>query len=231
MPEDAKFCTQCGQPAKETDSCPKCGTKLSPSDKFCPGCGTRISEEKFHTHKKANIISKSKKKIILLSLGCVLLIALLGAGVFFGYKTLKGSDTQSNDGWVEIGHVSFANEYGVTDPSDPDPMIFFADEIGPEPYTDDLSEFLDYQKKKEKCIAKIRINYFDAKNLSDHQNVILYKKTVGGTTVYEISTSNGRWQVERGAFVTRAGEIYNARVLYLGDKPEVRGYCYFNIDD
>lgn len=201
MPEDAKFCTQCGQPAKETDSCPKCGTKLSPSDKFCPGCGTRISEDKFHTHKKANIISKSKKKIILISLGCVLVIALLGAGVFFGYKALNGSDSKSNDGWVEIGHVSFANEYGITDPS-----------------TD-----LDF---------RFKIGYYNAQQLSGDVNVKLYKKSAAGTNIYEIRTGNGHnWPVERGAFVTEAGELYNARVLYVCEKPEYNSYCYFNIDD
>lgn len=42
LPDNAKFCPQCGVP--QTRRCPSCGAEALPSARFCTDCGTRLDE-------------------------------------------------------------------------------------------------------------------------------------------------------------------------------------------
>jgi len=37
-----KFCPDCGAKVAEKRACSQCGTSITPNDKFCPDCGTKI---------------------------------------------------------------------------------------------------------------------------------------------------------------------------------------------
>lgn len=43
IPDDSKFCPECGAKVVKTNDCPKCGARNLPKDsKFCPDCGAII---------------------------------------------------------------------------------------------------------------------------------------------------------------------------------------------
>ncbi len=43
LPENVKFCTNCGKPVVREPICPACGEKVKPGAKFCSECGAPIS--------------------------------------------------------------------------------------------------------------------------------------------------------------------------------------------
>ena len=53
-PED-KFCSQCGYNLKQGNKCTKCGAELKPGTKFCPSCGEQLEKNQV-------IETKSKPK-------------------------------------------------------------------------------------------------------------------------------------------------------------------------
>ena len=53
IPEDAKFCPQCGHQQVIFARCSSCGKNITPGTKFCPRCGRQVQEqamEKFCSH-------------------------------------------------------------------------------------------------------------------------------------------------------------------------------------
>ena len=43
LPEDARFCSSCGNPVQQKKVCPKCGYEAEDDMVFCIRCGTRLS--------------------------------------------------------------------------------------------------------------------------------------------------------------------------------------------
>lgn len=43
IPENARFCSECGCKVDPQHTCPKCGNKVSTNDKFCMQCGTILT--------------------------------------------------------------------------------------------------------------------------------------------------------------------------------------------
>lgn len=43
VPQNSKFCPECGTKMSESKFCPECGTKLTPNSKFCTECGTKLN--------------------------------------------------------------------------------------------------------------------------------------------------------------------------------------------
>jgi membrane protease subunit (stomatin/prohibitin family) len=44
LPPEAKFCSSCGHRLGTTLTCPHCGTKLPPDTKFCTNCGEKVDK-------------------------------------------------------------------------------------------------------------------------------------------------------------------------------------------
>ncbi len=42
LPQDAKFCPQCGEPAIKVGECPQCRAHITPGEKFCAQCGAKL---------------------------------------------------------------------------------------------------------------------------------------------------------------------------------------------
>jgi len=42
IPENSKFCPECGEPVVKDKFCSNCGVKISATAKFCPDCGTKF---------------------------------------------------------------------------------------------------------------------------------------------------------------------------------------------
>lgn len=231
MPDGATFCPQCGKKECLTKICPKCRTTLQGDEKFCANCGTALKQTKMHNFPKAPVVYKTNKKIVLRLLFVFLGACSLGLSIWGGIKlvnSLKG-DTSPANAWVEVGSVVFSNEYGVTDPQNINVYKFFGDELDAPSDFESFSEQMDYNKQIEEYTAIIRVNYFQAENLSKYAK--LFRKVTNGVSLYEVrATDNSKkWTVQRGTFVTKNGDLFNARVLCKDGK--YQSYCYFNIDD
>ncbi len=106
LTHDQHFCPYCGapQPAPDTpEHCPGCGAHIPAGSAFCPFCGVRmevysqqpaapaqtaavppfVPPEQYADQQRR---TKKRKKLVLWITLSVLLLALLGAGGFFGWK-------------------------------------------------------------------------------------------------------------------------------------------------
>lgn len=83
LPDDAKFCVDCGTPIEETSSkrrveqagtiykCPNCGEVLESMTAVCPACGYEIRNTKASTaskefSEKLSVLTSSEQKISLI---------------------------------------------------------------------------------------------------------------------------------------------------------------------
>lgn len=232
MPDGATFCPQCGKKECLTKICPKCRTTLQGDEKFCVNCGTALKQTKMHNFHKALVVYKTNKKIVLRLLFVFLGACCLGLSIWGGIKLVNSleDDPSPADDWVEVGSVIFSNEYGVTDTDNIDVYKFFGDVLDPPSDFESISEELEYNKQKEEYESRIRINYYTANNLSEKAK--LFRKVTNGVSLYEVRRTDSnykKWTVQRGTFVTKNGDLFNARVICKDEK--CQDYCYFNIDD
>ena len=63
--------------------CPNCGRVLSGTEKFCPGCGAALSSGEQAAPVALEARKRSGRNGLLVGLGCLLLAALIGLGVWF----------------------------------------------------------------------------------------------------------------------------------------------------
>lgn len=178
-------------------------------------------------------------------IGCVVIAVLVVLGLII-YRSTKNDNPDSADEWTEVGNVVFCNEYGINPDLDKDYAFdvahnlaetYFADEIEAaedvsyNPEANDFERSLDNMeaaKVKERGATRILISFFSTKDLND-LNPKLYRKSMGGTNMYEIRGNGKILPVETGSFVSLAGDAYNARVSYTSGNESGPNYHYFSI--
>ncbi len=117
---DARFCSKCGQIAKEEEKpipvirsqqplCTKCGIFLVPGVKFCTSCGAPAQlttvqpppsvsppPQRIQTLQTANQSKKKKgKKVLVFAVSSIVLLAAVGAAVYF-FGTFEPKETYAD---------------------------------------------------------------------------------------------------------------------------------------
>ena len=90
MPDESKFCGECGREYPQGNTCPHCGARVYDGDVYCENCGRNLADGSYASTN--NISDKIQedgdspyKKYLFYILCAIALIALIGGG-WYGYK-------------------------------------------------------------------------------------------------------------------------------------------------
>lgn len=165
--------------------------------------------------------SKTVLVSILVGLAGLGFMAFIGTMIFIISQKSVADESDQSDGWVEIGRVHFANEYGTL-------SLDEADKIG-----EKTSKKFDKDDRFE-VYSYILQAFYASSNMNNDSSVRLFVKETGGYRTFLIGNEqSSRWVVETGNFKTKAKETYNARILVeRGDGNDRKWYpLYFNLPE
>lgn len=95
MPDESKFCGECGREYPQGNTCPHCGARVYDGDVYCEKCGRNLTDG---SYANSSIISdeiqegseSSFKKYLLYILVAIALLAICGGGWWY-YNSSKVS--------------------------------------------------------------------------------------------------------------------------------------------
>ena len=90
IPDESKFCGDCGREYPQGNTCPHCGARVYDGDVYCENCGRNLSDGSNAGNSHVNEIiqedeEESRRNWISYIIGAIALLAICGGG-WFGYN-------------------------------------------------------------------------------------------------------------------------------------------------